>query len=83
MRPFEITVAVALAVGPAAGVSLHGGPVHDTQVHLLVDSMLGLVVGGGLVAVYLLVLRRTDGTRDGDSEHSPETPSRSHGSRNS
>jgi hypothetical protein len=83
MRPFELTVAVALTVGPAVGAPLHGGLVHGTQLHVLVDSMLGLVVGVSLVAVYLLVLRRGDSTRDGDGEHSCETPSRGQRSRNS
>jgi NhaP-type Na+/H+ or K+/H+ antiporter len=83
MRPFELTVAAALAVGPAVGVPLHGGPFHGTQLHVLVDSLLGLVVGVALVAVYLLVLRRIDSSGDGDSENATETPSRSHRSRNS
>jgi|GEM_PF-1791167 len=83
MRPFELTVAATLAVGPAVGVPLHGGPLHDTQLHLLVDSMLGLVVGVALVGVYLLVLRRTDGSRDGDTEESPERHSRGRKSGNS
>jgi len=83
MRPFELAVGVLLAVGPTLGVPLHGGPVHGTTLHVLVDSVLGLVVGVALVAVYLVVLRRTDDARDGATEHSRETPSPGHESRNS
>jgi len=83
MRPFELAVGALLAVGPALGVPLHGVPVHDTALHVLVDSVLGLVVGVAVVAAYLLVLRGTDETRDGASENSAERPSRRHESRNS
>ena len=71
MRPFELAVTSALAVG----LPLYGGPVHGTSLHVLVDSALGLVVGVVLVVAYLAVLRRLDGGERDDSDHHTDTPS--------
>ena len=67
MRPFDFALVTALAVGPAFGFPLHGGPVHATSLHVVVDSALGLVVGVVLVALYLAVLRRL-GRADRDEQ---------------
>jgi NhaP-type Na+/H+ or K+/H+ antiporter len=75
MRPFELAVASALAVGPALGLPLHGGPIHATTLQVLVDSALGLVVGVVLVVVYLAVLRRLDGGEREESDRSADGPS--------
>jgi len=82
MRPTDHLLAATLAVGPAVGVPLHGGPLHDAQLHVLVDSVLGLVVGVVLVTAYLAVLRRTDSSRDGDDNEPPESPGQGRQSRN-
>jgi hypothetical protein len=83
MRPTDHLLAVVLTVGPAVGVPLHGGPLHDTQLHVLADSVLGLVVGVALVAGYLAVLMRTDSPRDSDDSEPTEAPGQGRQSRNS
>jgi len=83
MRPIDHLFVVTLAVGPAVGVPLHGGLFPDTQLHVLVDSALGIVVGVALVAVYLAALRRVDSSRDGDDDEPTEPPTQGRKSRNS
>jgi len=83
MRPFELAVASVLAAGPAAGFPIHGGPLQDTSLHVVVDSTLGLVVGVVLVGLYLAVLRRLDEREPDDTERRTDPPSSRRGSDNS
>ena len=75
MRPFELAVATALVIGPGLGLPLHGGPVHGTSLHVVVDSALGLVIGVALVALYLVVLRRLGHTNRDDQDRRADPPS--------
>jgi NhaP-type Na+/H+ or K+/H+ antiporter len=75
MALFELVFALTLTVGPPVGV-----PLHDTRLHVLVDSVLGVVVGVVLVALYIAALRRADSGRDGDDDAAePPTQGRQSG----
>lgn len=75
MRPFDLAVAAALAVGPVLGIPLDGGAVHGASLHVVVDSVLGIVVGVVLVVLYLAVLRRLGGAERTDNECRSKPPS--------
>jgi hypothetical protein len=71
MRPFDSAVATAPAVGPVLASPHDGGAVHGLPVHVVVDSVLGIVVGVVLVVLYLAVLRRLGrAERTGDERRS-------------